>query len=195
MFETTQTLGDISRSVFAGKAASRLPPGEDTLAIVNMRDVDMMLTPRTELETQAGVNAASLSRLALEIGDIVMTSRGAIRAGVAKAEHAGAIPGANTVVIRLRPDVPPRVIASYLRHPRTVAALLREFVGSTTAGFSVAGLTGLTLALPEQEILGQMDEMIDAAERYVVAMNQAAQARQELALELVARNLLPEDAA
>lgn len=194
MSDPVCTLGDLALNIFAGKAASRLPSGTDTLAVMNMRDVDTSLTPRAGLEIQQDVDAEALARLAIETGDIIMTSRGTIRAGVALAEHVGAIPGANTVVIRLRPKLPPRVLASYLTYPRTVAALLREFVGSTTAGFSVAGLAKLAINLPDQATLEHMDAMMDAVERYVIATTQAAQARQGIAIELVARTLQPGEA-
>ena len=192
MSDPVFSLGEAAGDIFAGKAASRLPAGDDAVSIVNMRDVDTVLPPRSVLEIQEQVSAKSLARFAVEAGDIIMTARGAIRVGVADREHAGAIPGANTVVIRLKPGLPPRVVASYLRHPRTIATLLHEFVGSTTAGFSVAGLARLPIALPDDVILRQMDEMIDAAERYVLASNEAAKARQELTLELVAGNLQPQ---
>lgn len=191
MQDNVGNLGALAQAIFAGKAVSRLTPGEDTVTIINMRDVGVEIAPRSALEVQDKVNASGLAHLRLQPGDIVMTSRGTIRAAVADAEHAGAIPGANTVVIRLPPHVPARVIAAYLRHPRIVATLMREFVGSTTAGFSVAGLGRLPLVLADKLTLDQMDQMIDAEGRYYAAMVEAAEARRDLALELVMRNLSP----
>jgi hypothetical protein len=191
MHDDQTTLGAIADAIFSGKAVSRLKPGGDAVPIVNMRDIDVDIAPLAKLDSQDDVSAADLAHLRLMKGDVVMTSRGAVRVGVATLEHAGAIPGANTVVVRLPPHIPPKVVAAYLRHPRIEALLLREFTGSTTAGFSIEGLKKLSLNLPEELELQQMNQMIDAADRYYTAMLEAANARRDLALELVARNLSP----
>lgn len=184
-------LGELVESIFSGRAATRLKPGSDELAIVNMRDVGTAIAPRNQLEVARSVSAHDASRVLLREGDIIVTNRGSVRAAVVSSENIDDVAGANTVVVRLLPGIPPNVIAAFLRHPRIAGLLMKEFSGSTTAGFSVEGLKSLRISLPDTEALAALSAMADAAEKYHAACLIAAESRRALAFELIMRNLSP----
>lgn len=185
------TLADAADRIFAGRMTSRLKPGLDDFPIIGVRDVGDSIGRVNQLEVAQGLSGADAQRVSVQAGDIVVTSRGAVRAAVVEAEHEGAIAGVNTVVVRPRSSSSSTVLAAYLRHPRTIETLLRDFSGSTVPGFSIETLRALPLDLPDEETLRQMEDMVMAAYRYHSAMTEAANARLTLALDLVAQNLAP----
>lgn len=190
------TLAHLSQDIFAGKPVARFQAGQNSVAVINVRDVDGTLTPRDKLETHENVDLSSLKKISVEPGDVIMTTRGAIRVAVALPEHSGAIPGANIAVIRLRAGIiPPSVVATYLRHPNVISELLREFAGSNTAGFSIAGLSRLKLTNPDSAMLQMLEKIVEATDRYITASMTAVEARRTLALEIVAQHLGPVEPA
>lgn len=191
MTSVDRPLGELVESISSGRAASRLKPGSDSLSIVNMRDVGTAIAPRDQLEVAHSVSAHDASRVLLREGDVIVTNRGSVRAAVVGSENVDDVAGANTVVVRLRPGIPPNVIAAFLRHPRIARLLMKEFSGSTTAGFSVEGLKSLRICLPDTDALAALSAMVDAAEQYHAACLIAAVSRRDLAFELIMQNLSP----
>lgn len=187
-------LGELAEAVFSGRAATRLKQGADELTVVNMRDVSTVIAPDSQLEIASNVSALDAAKVMLRAGDILVTNRGSVRAAVVGPENANNVAGANTVVVRLGPGIPPNVVAAFLRHSRIAGLLTKEFSGSTTPGFSVDGLKALQICLPETAALEQMSAMMDAAEQYYNASLIAAESRRDLAMEIVARSLSPEKA-
>ncbi|HEV2081798.1 MAG TPA: hypothetical protein VGR32_05010 [Brevundimonas sp.] len=184
-----RTLEDAAERIFAGRMSSRLKPGPDVLPVVGMRDVTRGLSTPDQLETASGVSKSDAKHLLLEKNDIVMTSRGTVRTAVVDSKHAGAVPGVNTVVIRLEEPSTAGAFAAYLQHPRVVATLLQDFAGSKIPGFSLETLRALPVRIPDLQQLHVLAEMVNQAGRYRLAAIKAAEARHELAVELVAKSL------
>jgi hypothetical protein len=190
---SSHTLAELATDIFSGKGASRLKTGARGAEklLVSIKDIETSIAPRSDLEVVRVAPGPDVERLCLHTGDVVITARGAVRAAVVREEQAGALAGANLVVVRLQPEIEPDVIAAYLRHPRVEQELLADFVGSVTPGFSVSGLRKLPIALPSRSDLSAMNEMVRRADQYHDAMLQAAEARRAIALELVQRALRP----
>ncbi|MFJ6024237.1 hypothetical protein ACIQC9_06540 [Brevundimonas sp. NPDC092305] len=172
---------------------SRIRAGDDDLRVIGVRDIGAVLSPPDALEIGRGLNAEDARGQMVAAGDIILSSRGAVRSAVVEEGHKGAVAGVNTVVVRPWSKSAAPVLTAYLRHPRTVAALLAGFSGSTVPGFSLDTLRALPLDLPDDETVAGMSRMIAAAYRYHDAMLEAAQARLTLALDLVVQNLTPLD--
>ena len=185
------TLGDAAARIFSGRMTSKLRPGADSLPVIGVRDVGERIAQLDQLELVEGVDGTDAERLSIQAGDVVITSRGALRSAVAELEHEGALAGVNTVVLRPIEPSTSIVLAAYLRHPTVVEHLLSDFAGSKIPGFSIETLRALPLSLPDVETLKRMEAMIQAAYEYHASITEAANARLALALELVARNIGP----
>jgi type I restriction enzyme M protein len=187
-------LGEVARQVFAGRPVARLKPSDSTRSarVLGLRDVTRHLAPLSDLEAADAPDTEETDRLALEPGDVVITSRGStIRAAVAGQDHAGVIVGANLIVVRLEPVLSPHLLAAYLRHPAIQRRLLADFVGSTTAGFTVESLRGLPIeiyASEDQQLLARLVEAVEAYADHVLA---GAELRRQAALEVVFERLAP----
>lgn len=178
------TLGDIA-DIFAGKASTRLKSGADDAPLVNLRDIGReRLGPVDEMEMVA-ISSDERSRFSILPSDLVASVRGIFKVAVAGNEHARSVAGANTAVIRLRPGIPPHVIATYLRHPEMTARLMSAFAGSTIQGISLDNLKRIEICLPDRSTLAALDELVEAENRYHNAILASAQARRTLTLELV----------
>jgi hypothetical protein len=189
MRSSVKQFGDLADAIFSGRASTRLKRGPDELTVVNMRDVSTTIAPSDQLEIAVDVSASDATKFMLRDGDVLVTNRGTLRAAVVGPGNANNVAGANTVVVRLRSEFPPNVIAAFLRHPRIGDLLAKEFSGSTTPGFSVDGLKSLPIRVPESAQLEQLSAMVHATDQYYTAFLIAAEARRDLALELVVRNL------
>lgn len=186
------TLGAVAE-VFAGKPITRLASGSYATNLLGIRNISDSLTTSGNLEPVM-VDTVEVKRFGLHRGDLVASVRGSFRVALVNPLHVSAIAGGNTAVIRLRNGVPPHVIAAYLRHPEVTARLMTAFIGSTVPGISLDALKRTPLRLPEQAVLGQLAELVEAAERFQDAGLRAVQARNALAEAFVLRALGEESA-
>lgn len=180
-------LGEIA-DLFAGKPITRLTPGSISAVLLGVRNIGDHLTTTGELE-HVKVDACEIERFGLNPGDLVASVRGSFRVALANPSHVGAIAGGNTAVIRLRENLPPHVVAAYLRHPAVTGRLTSAFVGSTVPGISLDALRQTPLRLPKREVLIQLSGLVESADRYHDAVSTAARARNALAAECVLRAL------
>lgn len=189
-----KSLGEIAH-VFAGKASTRLKPGDDEAPLVNLRDIGRDgLAPVNRMERVA-IASDERGRFGIQPGDLIASVRGTFKVAVAISEHDGAVAGANTAVIRLRNGIPPNVVAAFLRHPEMTARLMSAFTGSTIQGISLENLKQTQIGLPDHETLTALDELVDAEDRYHRATLVSAEARRTLMLELVRRSMAGENDA
>lgn len=183
-------VGELATALYAGRHPQRLSRGSGRIRerlIVNQRDVALRIADADRLETMEIAESPEVDRLALQEGDLVLTSRGALRVAVAGPEHVGAIPGANLIVVRLPAELKPSLLAAYLSDPRIEAALLREFAGSVTPGFSVEAIRRMEVQLPTREEQDQLDELVSVTDDYEQALLRAIEIRQTISQELVFR--------
>lgn len=184
-------LGDLAH-IFAGRAVKRAEDGHP-VALVGLRDIGRRIAPRSDLEEVKIVDEAESSRLTLLANDVVVTSRGAnVRAAVAQEDHEGALVGPNLIVVRLKgEDLPPDLVAAYLRHPLVSAQLLREFAGATTPGFTIDSLKRLPVQLTNAVCSQMLAELVRRVDDYSEYHLKAVQLHQAAAEEAVFEHLGP----
>lgn len=188
-------LADLVVDIFAGKPTSRLKTdaaGRD-LRVVSIKDVDVSISPLERLEQVRVLALSDLQRLQLQLNDIVITARGAVRSAVVREQHIGSLPGANLIVVRPKPQINAEAIAAYLRHPKIEELLLSDFAGSVTPGFSVHALKKLPIKLPSLEILSKLADLSDTTEKYIAAIEASAKMRRMITLEAIYSNLWPNE--
>lgn len=185
-----RVIGELATALYAGRHPQRLTRHSGRVRerlIVNQRDVALRIAPPDRLETLDLPESAEVDRLALQEDDLVLTSRGALRVAVAGPEHAGAIPGANLIVVRLPAELKPSLLAAYLSDPRIEAMLLDEFAGSVTPGFSVDAIRRLKIELPTREAQEDLDLLVRVTDEYEQALLRAIEIRRTISQELVFR--------
>ena len=188
-------LGDAAQ-IFSGRPIRRAGDTEAfrSVRIVGLRDIGRQITPPTELEEARVSETDDSSRSALRPGDVVVTARGSnVRAAVATPEHEGVLAGSNLIVIRLEADIPPEMIAAYLRHPEISARLLRDFVGSSTAGFTIDSLRRIELELTAPDCAAQLAELVKRVDAYADHQRKVIELRQTAADEAIFTHLEPRD--
>lgn len=156
--------------------------------MLTMRNIEDGLATTGDLEP-VSVTLRDVTRFQVHAGDLIASVRGTFKVAVVTPEHAGAIAGANTAVMRLRNLASGLAVAAYLRHPEVTNQLQQAFVGSTVPGISLEDLRTTQLALPCPEKLDQLTRLIEAGETYYAAMQVAATSRRQLMLETVRRSL------
>jgi hypothetical protein len=188
-----RTIGDFATNIFTGLAPRmRNAPGGLRGRVVHVRDVGLRLAPPDELEEIDLPATPDVERCRLRAGDVLVTSRGvAVRAAVASAHHAGTVAGPNLIVMRLGPNMVPELLTVLLRHPQAQAALLQARAGSGTAGFTVAQLAALPIALPDLATQRTLADIASLADDYHDAAVKAAELRREAVLDLVFDTLTP----
>jgi hypothetical protein len=185
-------LGELADQIIVGRA----PRGPDSAIdidapVLNLRDVGRVLPPITELD-RVGVVASDIDRSGLAPGDVIITARGAnVRAAVAGEDYQGVMLGANLIAIRVRKIVPPYLLAAFLRHPMTVATLMADFAGATTAGFTVESLKRLVLEPRSSQQNATLDAFVRQVDVYAMEQAEALRLYQEAAEEAAFQHLLP----
>ncbi len=184
-------LGDIAQ-IFSGRAVKRAAAhdGGQVVRLVGLRDIGRRLAPVAELEEIEVAEGEDVGRTALTAGDVLVTSRGAnVRAAVVQREHEGAIAGPNLIVVRLDGSLRPELVAAYLRHPLVSAQLLRDFVGSTTAGFTTDTLRRIDLRPAEDGSSALLADLVQRVDAYSEYQQRAIQLHQTAADEAVFEHL------
>ena len=184
---------DLCRDIFSGRPINRLPTTAHSAPrrILGPKDITTRIAPAEDLDIVEGPESGSRNRLELQQGDIVVTSRGAVRAAVASEEHAGVLVGANLVVVRPHLKVGPHLIAAYLRHPAIQEHLLAEYSGSATPGFSIETLKQLDIQYPKDSILSDLQRIASTVESYAENLEDAASLRRRAVVEMVFENMSP----
>lgn len=186
-------LGDMAQ-VFAGRAVKRASPDTDSrpLRIVGLRDIGRRMAPLTDLEEVEVAEGDEGARSLLQPGDVLVTSRGSnIRAAVVREEHAGAVAGPNLIVVRLGGFLRPELLAAYLRHPFISAQLLREFSGSSTAGFTIDSLRRIDLQITDDGCADLLADLVQRVDAYSEYQARAVELHQALADEAIFEHLNP----
>ena len=129
--------------------------------------------------------ASDLGSIAVQAGDIVLTSRGTLRVAVARPEHIDAIPTANLIVIRLTEIKFANVLAAYLRAPSTAWRLQLGSRGTATVGFGIQDVKSLPVALPDEDQVHTLNNLVELTDQYADAVLRSVEARRLVAQELV----------
>lgn len=182
--------------VFSGRPAQKVEEGEPTslVPVVAMRDVGTRIVARAHLET-VSVGGEPDPRRRIQAGDIVVTSRGRVRAAVAHEEHAGVLLGPNLMMIRPQRDYPSALLAAFLRHPAVEARLLADTMTAGTPGFSMENLRSLELNDIPADQADRLAELMDETDTYVREIQAGADRLTAAAIETVFTNLNVEPAA
>lgn len=182
--------------VFSGRPPQRAVAGEPTanVPVLSMRDVGQRITPRDELElTPVGGEPDPTRRL--QTGDVVITSRGRVRAAVAGEEHAGILVGPNLMIVRLQGSMPPALLAAYLRHPIIGARLLEDISGTGTPGFSMDTLRSLPLRDISTDRAVALAALVEETDQYRQEVEAGARQLGEATAETVFAHLDPAEEA
>ena len=181
--------------VFLGRAPPRAAAGEPQVdvQVLTMRDVGVAIVPRDLIET-VGLAASPDSDRLLRAGDVAVTSRGRLRAGVANIEHEGVLVGHNMMLIRLRNTLPPQVLAAFLRHPFVEEELLTEMSGAGTPGLSLEALRNLEIKAVSGSCADLLAELVEQTEAYRLELEEGARRLARAATESVFRSLHRGDA-
>lgn len=176
--------------VFLGRAPPRQDAGDPGAAVqvLTMRDVNVAIAPRDQIEMVSLAGRPDPDRL-LRPGDIVVTSRGRLRAAVAEREHEGLLVGHNLMLVRLRGAMPPQVLAAYLRHPIVEEGLLSEMPGAGTPGLSLDALRNLEVGEVSPARAGLLAELVEETEAYRRELEEGARRLAQAATESVFRSL------
>jgi len=187
-------LGEIAH-IFSGRPAKRPADGDTphVARVVGLRDISRRISPLSDLEAVEIADGEDVARSALRPGDVVVTSRGSnVRAAVAQREHDGVLAGPNLIVVRLEGEVPPELIAAYLRHPLISAQLLREFVGTSTAGFTIESLKRIELARTDDRFAVLLAELVVRVDAYAEYQQRVIALREKAADESIFFHLHPD---
>lgn len=182
--------------VFSGRPPQRVVEGEATanVPVLSMRDVGQRITPLEDLDlTPVGGEPDPTRRL--QAGDVVVTSRGRVRAAVAGEEHAGMLVGPNLMIVRLRDSMPPALLAAYLRHPIVEARLLEDISGTGTPGFSMDTLRSLPLRRVSSDRAVALAALVEETDQYRQEVEAGARQLGEATAETVFAHLDPADEA
>jgi hypothetical protein len=188
-------LGEIAQ-IFSGRPVRRVPDGDAwrSARVVGLRDVGRRISPAAEIEEVQVAETDDVARSALQVGDIVVTARGAnVRAAVATSDHEGLLAGPNLIVVRLGGGAPPEMIAAYLRHPEVSARLLRDFVGTSTGGITIESLRRVELAMTDSDCAARLSELVQRIDAYAEYQRRVIDLRQTAADEAIFGHLHPRD--
>lgn len=131
-----------------------------------MRDVGVRIAPRAVLDT-AVVGGQPDPRRRLAPGDVLVTSRGRVRAAVAQSEHAGVLVGPNLMLVRPMGGYPSALLAAFLRHPAIEARLLELTATSGTPGFTMDDIKSLELGEVSSERARKLAQLMEETDAYV----------------------------
>lgn len=191
MTHTIFPLIDIAE-VFSGRPPRRAETGEATtrVPLLTMRDVGVRISPRPALD-EAEVTGDPDPNRRLQLGDVVVTSRGRIRAAVAQEEHEGVLVGPNLMFVRILTDFPATLLAAYLRHPEIEARLLGDTGGTGTPGLSLDTLRNLSLRAVTAPRASSLSALVEEAENYRLQVEAGARLLSEAVAEAVYDRLDP----
>lgn len=178
--------------VFSGRPPRRAEADEPTTRapVLTMRDVGLRISPRAVLE-EAEVTGDPDPNRRLQVGDVVVTSRGRIRAAVAQEEHEGVLVGPNLMFVRIFTDFPAALLAAYLRHPEIEARLLGDTGGTGTPGLSLETLRNMSLRALTVPRASSLSALVEEAENYRLEVEAGARLLSEAAAEAVYDRLDP----
>ncbi|WP_295225059.1 restriction endonuclease subunit S [uncultured Brevundimonas sp.] len=176
--------------VFSGRPPQKVDEGAATteIPIVAMRDVGVRIAPRDVLET-VEVGGDPDPKRRLQAGDILVTSRGRVRAAVAKDEHVDVLVGPNLMLIRPIGGYPSSLLAAFLRHPAIEARLLDLTATSGTPGFTMDDIRSLELEPVTAERAKQLAELVEETDAYVREIQVGAGRLNAAAVEAVFSHL------
>lgn len=176
--------------VFSGRPPQKVEDGEpsEQVPILAMRDVGVRITGRDHLET-VPVGGQPDPKRRIRPGDVVVTSRGRVRAAVAREEHDGVLLGPNLMLVRPMIDYPPSVLAAYIRHPAIEARLLEDTMTSGTPGFSMESLRSLELTPLPPDRAERLAELVEETDTYVREVQAGANRLTAAAIETVFAHL------
>jgi Type I restriction modification DNA specificity domain len=186
-------LRDFVDDIFLGLSLARQPAGDVkrvATPMVNAKDLaDGFLAPAAELQKTEVPESSQIERFRLRVGDVVMSSRGLIKVAGVGPEQAGAIAGANLIVVRPGNVLSPPLVLAFLRHPSTLAALARLSVGTTVPSINVSAIGALEIVVPPSEKQAQLSKLIELSDEHYAAARRAADLRHKLAQEVAIREL------
>ncbi len=166
------------RSV-AGRGSVRLP----ALSVKNLVDGRIVAD---EMDTVTVEYPAKVERYSVRAGDLLIAARGTRpKLAVVPAEFAGAVITATLIGIRLSTRVLPQVLAAFLRSAEGQAALLaRVRSGTLQIALTPRDVAEIVVPVPPLDVQHRVAALIDAAEASVVAAEQAARLRREVAYQV-----------
>lgn len=176
--------------VFSGRPPQKVEDGEasEQVPILAMRDVGVRIMGRDHLET-VPVGGQPDPKRRIRPGDVVVTSRGRVRAAVAREEHDGVLLGPNLMLVRPMVDYPSSVLAAYIRHPAIEARLLEDTMTSGTPGFSMESLRSLELTPLPPGRAERLAELVEETDTYVREVQAGANRLTAAAIETVFAHL------
>lgn len=186
-----ETIGALAEVIFSGRPTSRMKavPGGKPVRLLTAREVGFVLAKIEAFERLEVDLASDLGAIGLKAGDIVITSRGTLRVAVARPEHVDAIPTANLIIIRLKQPRFANVLATYLRAPSMAWRLQLGSVGTATVGFGLQDVKSLPVALPDEEQIGALNNLVELTDRYAEAVLHSVENRRLVAQEMVRKAL------
>lgn len=159
-----------------------------------MRDVGVRIAPRTVLDTVV-VGGQPDPRRRLQPGDVLVTSRGRVRAAVAQSEHAGVLVGPNLMLVRPTGRYPASLLAAFLRHPAIEARLLELTATSGTPGFTMDDIRSLELGKVTSDRARKLARLVEETDAYVRDIQAGAGRLNAAAVETVFAHLHVEPTA
>lgn len=188
-----KSLKDVVEDIFLGLSLSRQPLGDmkriPTL-MVNAKDLQSGFLPNREnLQESEVPEGSQIDRFRLQVGDVVMTARGTIKVAGVSEEQAGAIAGANLIIVRPGEWLAAPLVLAFLRHPSTLAILARLSVGTTVPSINVGAVAGLEVVLPSSERQTQLSQLVELADEHFSSARRAAELRHMLAQEVAMKEL------
>lgn len=185
-------LGEHALAIFTGLVVARTAEHALTVptSVVHLRDIGVTVPPAEALDRLELPDDGEVARCRLRPADVVVTARGAaVRAAVISDAQAGAVAGPNVMVVRPRAYVASELLATFLRHPDTAAALLRTRAGSATGGFTATQLAALPIGLPTPERQAQLADLARLATDHFDVVVRAASLRRDATLDLIVAEL------
>lgn len=195
MWGTVLLLAEIAE-VFSGRPPQKVDDGAPSseVPIVAMRDVGVRIAPRTVLDTVV-VGGQPDPRRRLQPGDVLVTSRGRVRAAVAQSEHAGVLVGPNLMLVRPTGRYPASLLAAFLRHPAIEARLLELTATSGTPGFTMDDIRSLELGKVTSDRARKLARLVEETDAYVRDIQAGAGRLNAAAVETVFAHLHVEPTA
>jgi restriction endonuclease S subunit len=141
---------------------------------------------------RARLDDRDVAKYHAESGDLVLSARStSLKMGIVPEDLSGVVINATLMAVRCSPDLDPRLLAAYLRHPDGEAALgAIAQSGTIQMNLTVNAVSKLQIPLPPIHVQRQMAEMLAAADQACESGIAAAHARRELARRIAFDGML-----
>jgi restriction endonuclease S subunit len=183
-----KSLGDVVEEIFLGLSLARQAKGvvqTASRATVTVKDLsDGFLPPISDLQKADMPTTSQIERFSLREGDVVISARGSIKVAGVQKEHAGALAGANLIVVRPGRALKPPLVLAFLRHPLTISKLEALTAGTTVSSLNLSTVSRLRLNVPPIHKQGQIADLVQLADQHYAAARRAAEVRLQLAQEV-----------